>query len=51
MRELINDNHGAQGPDETSGRKTWQAPSLLRLDAENAETNPGAGVDGFGSAS
>jgi len=51
MRETINDNPGIQGLDETSGRKAWQAPSLLRLDAETAESNPNPGADGIGSSS
>jgi hypothetical protein len=51
MRDPIDDQCDLPGQDDTSGRKTWRAPSLLRLDAECASSNPTAGVDATGSAS
>jgi hypothetical protein len=51
MRDPINDQCDLPGQDDTSGRKTWRAPSLLRLDAECAENAVTPGTDGVTSAS
>lgn len=51
MRNPINDERDIQDSGETTGRKAWLTPSLLRLDAEDAELNPAPGVDANSSAS
>ena len=51
MCELIKDKADLQGSVDAPLRKTWDVPTLVRLDAGSAEGNPAPGVDGFSSAS
>lgn len=51
MRNPIDDQLDLPGSDKVPARKVWQAPSLLRLDAECAENAVTPGSDGITSAS
>lgn len=51
MREPTNDQMDLDGLEGATDLKRWASPSLVRLDAECAEANAGAGPDAFGSIS
>jgi len=51
MREPINENTNLPDPGDVPVRKSWDAPTWVRLDADCAEANINAGADVNGSAS